>query len=217
MLAEKHRPKSMAEVVGQEKAVKILTAQLKQDRGAIWIEGNPGTGKTSLALAFANQILNGAPKVGSLYVWNGVEFDKSACDQVDRELMYHPWGPARIFLINEASEIKSYARAWLLSRMETIPSRNWFLFTSMYPLLKKSPQGEFLFDATESQALSSRMINIKLNEQGLAPVFAAHAQRIAQAEGLDGQPIERYVKLAKDCRNNLREMLARIEAGAMIE
>ena len=35
------------------------------------------------------------------------------------------------------------------------------------------------------------------------------------AEGLDGLPIERYYRLAKDCGNNLRTMLTAVEAGAM--
>jgi hypothetical protein len=38
----------------------------------------------------------------------------------------------------------------------------------------------------------------------------------AQAEGLGGLPIERYVKLLQECRNNCRAALQAVEAGEML-
>jgi hypothetical protein len=42
-----------------------------------------------------------------------------------------------------------------------------------------------------------------------------YVQRVAQAEGLDGQPLEAYVQLALQCRGNLRMMLSKVQRGEM--
>ena len=62
----------------------------------------------------------------------------------------------------------------------------------------------------------SRCIEIQLSRRGLAEPFAERAREIAQREGLDGRPIGDYLRLAKDCRNNMRAMLQRIEAGDLL-
>jgi hypothetical protein len=55
-----------------------------------------------------------------------------------------------------------------------------------------------------------------LSRRDLSRPFAERAKRTAEDEGIDSQPIERYVKLAQSCRNNLRAMLTAIDAGEMI-
>lgn len=217
MIFEKYRPKEFGQIVGQDRAVAVMKAQLRNDRGAIWLEGNPGIGKTSLAECFINALgLDTLGKwAGCVREFNGVQFNADACRSIDDDLAYVPFGPARVILVNEASEMTSYARSWLMTRLEHLPARTWLIFTSMFPLMPRGVQ-DGLFEKTVSAALSSRLIRVQLTNQGLAPIFAAQAHRIAEAEGLNGKGIEEYVKLAKACQNNLREMLSQIEAGVMI-
>lgn len=37
----------------------------------------------------------------------------------------------------------------------------------------------------------------------------------SELEGMDGQPLEKYEKLAKTCRNSMRAMLQAIDDGEM--
>jgi hypothetical protein len=75
-----------------------------------------------------------------------------------------------------------------------------------------------LFDGVaDANPFMSRAIELTLEHgEDLVLAFAVRARQIAQQEQLDGQPLDAYVRLVRDCGCNMRKVLQRIEAGGML-
>lgn len=205
-LTEKYRPRDWHEVIAQDKAIAKL--QTLESRGyggrAFWITGRSGTGKTTIAKIIAAKV-NGLTR----------EIDASALT-VDAlsaiEDMQHYAGCEPVtWIVNESHGLRKDIVRRLLVILEALKPHTTIIFTTTI-----DNQAEFEDCHLDANPLLSRCIRIALTEQGLQKAFAARAREIAQAEGLDGQPIARYERLAKDTLGNFRAMLQAIDAGEML-
>lgn len=122
---EKYRPKRLSEIEGQEQAVFLLKNFLRKfgsENKAVIIHGPPGTGKTSLALAAAEE--------------NNAElFELNASDLRNRDKLREVLGPAteqksltkknKIILVDEVDGISETDRGGVLELMALIESSSW--------------------------------------------------------------------------------------------
>ena len=214
-LADKYRPKDWPEVIGQPKAVAML--QRFEQRGSLagrayFISGKSGTGKTTLARIIASKVADS---------WNVEEMDAAdlTADTLRRimaesALLGMGEKVGRAFIVNEAHGLNANQVRKLLTVIEPgdMPAHVVWIFTT-------TSQGQAkLFEGIDDSApLLSRCTVIELAQRDLAAKFAERAREIAQAENMDGQPIERYARLVKDCNCNMRAVLQAIDAGEMIQ
>ena len=208
-LSEKHRPKAMSEVCGQDKALAKLHrvyGRTDFDGGAFWIVGPSGTGKTTIANILA-----------AMYAdpFDTIELDGEACgvDAV-REAAYFMQrttlsGGWRAWIVNESQAMTPKAvQAWL-TVLDKLPARVLVIFTT-------TEDSADLFGSFDGP-FRSRCKTVALTNQGMAMPAALLVQRVARAEGLDGKDIGEYVKLARKCNNNIRAMFQAVESGDMLD
>ena len=210
-LYQKHRPKRLDQVIGQDKAVKTITRLIQNGAGGrcFWISGISGSGKTTLARIIAGSIAD------DLYIQ---EFDcadqlsVSAIDKIEADISYRAFGKGgKAIIINEAHGLRKTTIRRLLGLLERIPGHVVFVFTTT-----RQGQEKLFDDNIDANPLLSRCIRIELTNQGLSKAFGEHCRQIATKENLNGKPVESYVKLAQKCKNNCRMMLQEIESGYMI-
>ena len=214
-LAERYRPQSWGELIGQER-VKRVVDHLRQHGGfggrAFWVSGKSGQGKSTIAWLLAREIADDM----SITEITGCKLSVDRLDEISRNRflyggVFSAQGKrGRAYIVNEAHGIRAQSIHVLEDMLEAIPEHVLWVFTT-------TTDGQLsMMDGIDAKPFLSRCTKLELTSQGLAKAFAERAQQIAQAEGLDGKPTASYVRLVNDCGGNMRDALNRIEALEML-
>ena len=211
-LAEKYRPASWPQVIGQDKAIETIL-RLKTAGGlagrAFWLSGKSGQGKTTIGKLIAAEVAD------PFYTdeLDAGELSVSRLTDIERTMQLYGAGgkSGRAYLLNESHGLRKAVVRQLLVLLERLPKHVVFVFTTTVDGMELFEEG------IDANPLLSRCTCISLAQRGLAESFALRAQEIAKMENLDGRPIEDYTKLVNNCGGNFRAVLQKIEIGAMIK
>jgi energy-coupling factor transporter ATP-binding protein EcfA2 len=114
-LVEKYQPRKIADFIGLEAPKRVFESLLKAPRPvAVLLVGPPGCGKTTLAMAFAEEL------PGTFHHVSSQKCDVAALDQLTDLLAYYPSrGKFHVVKVDEADQMTDKAQLQLLSKLDS--------------------------------------------------------------------------------------------------
>ena len=214
-LARRWRPRTFAEVVGQDHVVQALSGALRDDRvhHALLFSGTRGVGKTTIARALAKSLnceqgptpspcgqCSSCVEIAEGRHVDLIEIDAASRTKVEdtRELLenvqYRPTrGRYKIYLIDEVHMLSRHSFNALLKTLEEPP-----------------PHVKFLLATTDPQKLPVTVLSrcLQFHLRSLTPLeISGHLARVLAGEGIacDAQALD---ELAAAARGSLRDALS---------
>jgi len=218
MLADEYRPRTWAEVAGNEKAIKVLRrlAERSAKTGAplvALLSGPSGVGKSTCAYILAREL--GATEAETTVIPSG-ECSIDRLRAIADDWQYSSLFGAKALVIEEINTASPAAVHFLLTFLERLSKRRVVIMTS------NVKPGE-LFAGVYNSPFTSRAHCVNFTSQGLATrggKMGPGAERVKQvmaAEGLDDRPDAHYVRVVNECHGNLRDAIHRCEREALAE
>lgn len=208
-LFQKYAPDRLSRVAGHEQQKKLV--ERLEETGAVggravFLTGLSGIGKSTFATLIARVIAD----PGNVLELDATGLTPAQVADIEKDLRSYAIGDkhGRAVVINEAHGLRKDTIRKLLVVLERIPRHVVWIFTT-------TTEGATLFEAgIDASPLLSRCLPLELRPDREA--FAKRAKLITEHAGLGEAPLEAFIELAKQCNDNLRMMLTRIEAGAML-
>jgi replication-associated recombination protein RarA len=199
-LADKYRPRAIADFIGLDKTKRVLAAFAQRPRNAAFLFAGPsGTGKTTMALALCEAI------GGELIHIPSQHCTVAELEEALRLTQYVPMAGKRFWfvLVDEADQMTDKAQLALLSKLDSTGRIDGCVFV-------------FTCNATDrlEPRFLSRCLSLEFSSYGMAGNIGEYLEKVWHAEGGNGNGPD-FARLAKDCRNNVRDCLGRLEVELM--
>jgi DNA polymerase-3 subunit gamma/tau len=130
-LYKKHRPRTLAEVVGQPDAVRTIEAWGDRYPHAILLSGPSGCGKTTIARILRRQLGCNRRDFNEINCadFRGID----SVRDIRRRAAFHAIGKSMIWLIDECHKLTNDAQNALLKLLEDTPAHVYFVLATTDP------------------------------------------------------------------------------------
>ena len=198
-LSEKYRPQSIAGFVGLERPKKVLSAFCKRPTSGAWLFVGPsGVGKSTMALALANELKAELHKIPSQ------RCNLQTIEDTVRQCWYAPLsGSFHVVLSDEIDAATNAAQLSLLSKLDSTDP---------------PPQTIWIFTANDTERLERRFLSrcktLEFSSYGLASAAIPFLEKVWHAEGGNGNCPD-LARVIKDSRSNLRDALQVLEVEVL--